>query len=254
MGTMISRNRAVSLIHADLETAVNKSAAVGGKVADIAAEELVEVHATLVQTEEELAAARAVEAPLVSALQVAHSKAIHEIRLIYDLTWNHVGRPACDHKLSLLFPSGSAHYVDGDPEKLPLRMELLARLFEKRLHPKLSKAQGESFAGALRAAAKMYSDALDAARLPVTNVVLLERTRTAMGRAAHAALAAFKRRLKAAGYTEAQIHEIIPSHPADASKKGAAKKGEAEAEALAVPDAPATEAAGGELAHRGAAG
>jgi hypothetical protein len=221
MGTLISKNKASAQICGDLATAVSKSSAVGGKVADIAAEEIVPVHDAVVQNEADLSAARVAASPFLSALEVAYKKAVDAVQLTYDVAWNYVGRPAFDQKLAQLFPNGSAHYTEGEPEKLPERMEFLARLFEKTPHPKLSKAQNDSFAATLREAAKAHSDAMDAARLPATEVELLERTQTAMGRSAHSALAAFKRRLKAAGYTEAQIHEIIPNRPVAPAKKKA---------------------------------
>jgi hypothetical protein len=244
MGTLISKNKASAQICGDLATAVSKSGALGGKVAEIAAEEIGPVHAAVGQVEVDLSSARVSAAPVLAALQVAHTKAVDAIQLTYDIAWNYVGRPAFDQHLARLFPNGSAHYIEGEPDKLPQRIELLARLFEKTPHPRLSKDQNDGFAASLREAAQAHSDAIEAARLPAMEVVLLERTQTAMGRSAHSALASFKRRLKAAGFTEAQIHEIIPNRPVAPAKKKAEAGATPTAPAPIAPTAPPTPTAG----------
>jgi hypothetical protein len=190
-----------------------------------------------------LAAARKTAGPLASVVASTYAKACAEVRMVHDVTWNHIGRPAADGQFTLLFPGGADHYIQGEPEKLPDRMELLAQLFEKNLHPKLTQEHINEAGAKLRESAKAYSDALQAARIPVAQVELLERTRTRLARSAQTALSNFKRRLKIAGFTEAQIHAIIPNHPRAAKKSEAtAKPTEAKPTEATPTEAKPTEA------------
>jgi hypothetical protein len=225
MGTMISKNRSADAIFVDFKEAVTNSAALGGKAAEIAAEALTPVEAMIDEVDADLLSARKTALPLLAAVDVARAKASEAVHITHDLAWNHVGRAKFDAKFALLFPNGARHYIEGAADELPNRMELLAQLFEKGMHPKLTKEQNKASAETLRAAAKAHREAIEAAREPATKVDLLTRTRMSMGRFAHGALTNFKRLLKIAGFTEAQIHAIIPSHPvASAAKKAAAKK------------------------------
>jgi len=65
----------------------------------------------------------------------------------------------------------------------------------------------------VREAALALRTDIDAARMPVAGVTLLERTRTALGRAAQFELASLKRAYKNEGMSEAEIHAIIPDRP-----------------------------------------
>jgi hypothetical protein len=210
---MIAQNAAAKEIFKDVRTAASEGAAQSEAVAAITAKELAPVVLVIDELEAGITSAEKAAAPFVSATNATYASACAAVRMVHDITWNYIGRPASDGKFALLFPGGADHYIDGEAEKLPDRMELLAQLFEKNLHPKLSAAQNQEAAGKLRDAAKAYQDALDAARIPVAKLVLLERTRTTMGRSAHATLANYKRLLKVAGLTEAQIHAIIPNRP-----------------------------------------
>lgn len=237
MGTLISKNMGHSAIFTDLDITVNNSAAAGGKIAEIAAAELLPVYKLIEGLEGELAAAKKTAAPLVSMVDATRKKTEDTVQFVYDLTWNRVGRPAMDPKLSLLFPSGASHYIVGDADKLPDRVELLAGLFEKGIHPNLTEAQYKESSDMLRAVAHEHRTALDTARAPLAAVELLERTRMSMGKLAQVTLSNFKRMLKAASYNEARIHEIIPNHAPVASKKAAPKKVEMNEAAVAVKEA-----------------
>jgi hypothetical protein len=102
-------------------------------------------------------------------------------------------------------------------------MELLAKLYERKLHPKLTEAQCVAYAKRVREAATALQADVEAAKTPTANVALLERVRTALGRVAQYELSNLKRAFKIDGMSETQIHEIIPDRPA---AKKAAKKGE----------------------------
>jgi hypothetical protein len=219
MGTIVHKNGAVDVILEHLDKAVTRSAAQGGGIAEMAAQTLGPVHSSCAQVEAELAEARKAEGVARGVLHAARAKATGVVALVHDMVWNAIGRPRSDPAFALLFPGGWSAYTDGSCEKQPRRMELLARLFEKKLHPKLSKERHFELAAEVRAAAGELAAALEAWELLAENVELLERTRTAMARAAQAALMNFKRVLKCTGHTEPEIHRIIPVQPRSYSKK-----------------------------------
>src|SRR5262249_34224236 len=140
--------------------------------------------------------------------------------------WNDLGRPGHDRALSLIFPGGVSYYADGDTEGQPDRMELLSQLLERGMHPKLTKAQANGAAKKVRDAAVSLRAVVDDGRMAIAKVELFRRIRTATGRAAQFELVSLKRSLKNAGYTEAEIHSIIPDRSSPAPKKAAAKDAE----------------------------
>lgn len=227
MGDVIRASAAVDDIFKDARSALHTAVAKQGVAQERAEQGLGPVLAMVDATEEELAAARATLAPLNAALAAENDRADATINRVYDDTWNDVGRPANDRYLALMYPGGAGYYTDGDTAGQPARMELLAKLYDRKLHPKLKPEQCSAFAARVREAAAALKQDVDAVTTPAANVALLERVRTALGRTVQFELANLKRSYKIAGMSEAQIHEIIPDRPV---AKKAAKKGE--------PDAP----------------
>jgi hypothetical protein len=119
-----------------------------------------------------------------------------------------------------------SYYADGDTEDQPDRMELLAQLLERGMHPKLTKAQAHGAAKKARDSAVSLRAVLDDGRMPIAKVELFRRIRTATGRAAQFELASLKRSLKNDGFSEAEIHGVIPDRSPPAPKKAAPKEGE----------------------------
>jgi hypothetical protein len=112
-----------------------------------------------------------------------------------------------------MYPGGTGYYADGDTPGQPLRMELLAKLYDRSLHPKLSQDQSSAYAARIREGAAQLKADIDAMSIPQANVTLLERVRTALARVAQFELANLKRMYKIDGLTEAEIHTIIPDRP-----------------------------------------
>jgi len=131
---------------------------------------------------------------------------------IDDDAWNHIGRPAADPVFDLLFPGGTAAYVQGPVADQPDLMRLLADLLESNLDPRLA-AKAPAFAATLRTAADALEAAVEAARKPAAKVALFSRTLTAVAQSGHVALAKLKRHWRAAGLSEADIHTVIPDRP-----------------------------------------
>lgn len=230
MGEVIRKTAAVEDILADARTTVTRARARGGVFAESAEARLAPVLALVEPLEAELAEARRASAALVAALDAADHDADIVVRASADRIWNAIGRPARDAGFELLFPSGSGYYVDGDVEEQPHRMRLLVGLLRRGVHPRLAADVAAAVADELEQAAVRLAAAVDAARAPRTQVTLLSRTRTALGRTAALELADYKRLLRAHGVSEAAVHEVIPDRP------GA--HGASASRAAARPDGP----------------
>ena len=213
MGDVIRAGAAVDDIFHDARGALQHARARGATVQDRAEVSLGPVVSMVDAIEQELQAARAIHAPLQAALTVENDRADALLNRIYDETWNDVGRPAQDRYLALMYPGGAGYYTDGDTSSQPVRMELLAKLYERVLHPKLSEDASKVYAQRIRAAAADLQADVDAVVGPAANVALLERVRTALGRVAQFELANLKRMYKIDGMSESEIHSIIPDRP-----------------------------------------
>lgn len=219
MGDVIRASAAVEEIFKDGRAALANARAKGGKVKERAEEILAPTVAMVDAIEPELADARAILAELLAALRAANDDADAVTDRTYDDTWNDVGRPAHDRHLALMYPGGAGYYTDGDTAGQPARMELLAKLYDRKLHPRLSAEKSAAYAARIREAAAALKGAHDAAAGPMSNVTLLERTRTALGRVCQFDLASLKRAFKIDGMSEAAIHEIIPDRPVQKKAK-----------------------------------
>jgi hypothetical protein len=213
MGEVIRGGAATKDIIKDGETTLDEARARGGTIQERAEGTIAPVLAILHAIDEELEMTRTVLGPLQAALNAENDYADALLNRIHDETWNDVGRPANDRYLALMYPGGAGYYTENDTPGQPTRMELLAKLYERRLHPKLTEAQCQGYAQRIREGAAALKQDIDAVAGPAANVTLLERTRTALGRVAQFELANLKRLYKADGMTEAQIHAIIPDRP-----------------------------------------
>lgn len=235
MGDVIRSGAAVDDIFEDVRTSFNNSVARGGTIKERAEQQLTPVITMIDAVEEELKLAKATLAPLAAALSAENAAADATLNRIYDETWNDVGRPANDRFLALIYPGGAGYYTDGDTPGQPVRMELLAKLYERKIHPKLTAAQCEAYATRVRDAATALKADVDAAAPAFANVALLERVRTALGRVAQFELSNLKRTFKIDGMSEAAIHEIIPDRPAG---KKTTKKSEGKSTTTPDPTTP----------------
>jgi hypothetical protein len=223
MGDVIRASAAVEEIFKDGRAALATAVAKGGKIKE-RAEQILGPTITMVDAiEDELEAGRAILAPLLAALKAENDNADAIVDRTYDDTWNDVGRPASDRYLALMYPGGADYYTDGDTPGQPARMELLAKLYDRKLHPGLPAEKAVAYAARIREAAAALEADVKATTGPAANVALLERVRTALGRVCQFELMSLKRAFKIDGMSEAAIHEIIPDRPV--SKKSAKKPG-----------------------------
>ena len=90
---------------------------------------------------------------------------------------------------------------------------------------KLSEDESKAFAVRVRELAQPLRQAVDAAATPRARVALLRREKMALARAAQMELAHVKRLYKTEGFSEADIHTVIPDRPPSGKGKGGASEG-----------------------------
>ncbi len=220
MGEVIRKSAAAEDIVADGRAASTVAQARGGTVKTLAEQCLAAPLRLVDLVDKRLRAAEATAGPLIAAQDHVDEQVDRVVARLSDLVWNDIGRPASDPIYDTLFPSGITFYTAGPDDVQPARMELLADLLEAKLHPKLETKQVKVYAAELRAAAQTLEAAVDAARKPRAQVELYSRMRTAAARNVQLGLVNFKRMMKIAGMSEAEIHSVIADRPS-AGKKAA---------------------------------
>jgi hypothetical protein len=219
MGVIIRKTAATEDIIADLRVTLANARARSGPWAALAEAQIATAVALIDSTEARMAQAQDHADPLVAALDAKHEEADRLLERIWDEIWNEVGRPAADPALATLFPGGVSYYADGDVEAQPDRMELLAALLESNAHPRLAPVTSTSLAKRIYASATTLRSAVNAARGPSARVGLLQRVRRAIAATALKALANLKRSYKIEGFSESDIHTVIPDR--DAARRAA---------------------------------
>jgi hypothetical protein len=218
MGEIVRRTAASGDIVSDTRAALTNARAKGGRWKELAEAQLADLVAIIDQVETQMNDADRELAPLVAALKAKNDEADHLLGRVSDEIWNEVGRPGSDPALSVLFPGGIAYYADGDVEGQPDRMDLLARLLETNIHPRLTPATAKAKASEIRAEANALRVIVDAARAPSTQAGLLRRVHRAIATTAQGALINLKRFYKTERFSEADIHAVIPDRPGPARK------------------------------------
>jgi len=225
MGDVIRKTAAAETIIADVRAADTAAQVRGGTWKQLADEHLANSLKVIDLVERRLAAAEAAYGPLAAAVDSIDETADALLGRVSDAVWNEVGRPAQDPVYTLLFPGGIAYYVDGPDAEQPARMELLAELLEANLHPRLDPAKAKTFADEIRKSAADYMAAVQAAAGPRAQLEMYGRMRTAVARNAQMSLSNLKRHYKISGFSEAEVHKVIPDRPT--TKKPAAPAGPA---------------------------
>jgi hypothetical protein len=219
MGQVIRRDAAAEDILADAQTTFTTAKARGGRWHELAEQRLGASTALYASVKAQLEAAQQALAPLVAQVDARNDKADKTIGKVYDTLWNEIGRPAYDAALSVIFPDGIAYYAEGDTDEQPDRMDILVQLLLSGIHPKLSKATAEACAAEIKAESQALRAAVESARKPAAQVKVLGRVRTALAKVVHAELSNLKRHYKIEGFSEAEIHAVIPDRPGKPAKK-----------------------------------
>jgi hypothetical protein len=213
MGAVISKGAAAADVFADIATTSARAAARGGKWKDLADQRLGHIVSLIALVNGKLAAAQQELTPLQAKLDAQDEHADALIGKTSDDVWNQIGRPAFDPTFDVVFPGGIAYYTEGPDDEQPVRMDLLAELLEMGVISKLDTPTATSMAAAVRAEAAAYRKVVAEVAVPLGRVRLLERVRTALGKSAQMELVHLKRLYKTAGFSEAEIHGVIPDHP-----------------------------------------
>lgn len=222
MGDVIRPNAAADTIFSHVRTTHANATARGGKWQEHSDKRLGPAIklANLVDTRYQ--AAQAALLPLVAQLHAFDGGADNLIGHSFDDLWNIIGRPAQDPALSLIFPGGISIYTDGPDEEQPYRMQLLAELLLLGLHPLIPPDTAKQHADKIAATAREYEALADKKAAAERTRDMLGRIRTAVARSSQRELAALKRLYKAEGFSEAEIHTVIP----DAGRGGGGSGGE----------------------------
>jgi hypothetical protein len=218
MGNTIRLTAAVADIFKDTRTSYIKATAQKGVALSLADQTIAPVLGVAAKVEDQIKTEKASAEVIFAALEAANHRADDVFHKVADDLWNAVGRPAADPYLSVLLPDGAGFYVDGDVSEQPDKMLLFVDLLRANLHPRLSKADADAAASTVEAEAAVLRAAVDAAQGPRTKLHLLERVYRSLAHVAALQLAAYKRMLKASGFSEADVHQIIPDRPRPGSK------------------------------------
>lgn len=218
MGTIIRKDAAKEDILSDAHKALTNATARGGRWKELAELRLVPVCALFDDIEKQLKLAEDAHAPKAATITALNGQADRKIGKVYDTVWNEVGRPASDAALSVIFPEGAGYYTDGETSTQPERMRILVKLLGAAIHPKLSTATAMACAAEIAAEADVLEAAVVAGRQTGEQVKVLSRVRTALGKVVHGELMNLKRFYKTEGFSEAEIHAVIPDRPVKAKK------------------------------------
>lgn len=203
----------------DMRTTKINADALGGVWKSTAEAKLGPTLALLDKVEDDLVKHSQIALPLIAVAAAEKKKSDLLLGRVYDDVWNALGRSASDPVLNVVFPGGFGWYTEGSSEDQPSRMELLASLLESEILTKLPSEMAKSLAKELRDGADVLRNTLNAARAARASMSLFENMRLALSRSGQIELAGLKRLYKAHGFTEAQIHQVIPHRPAAPAKK-----------------------------------
>ena len=92
-------------------------------------------------------------------------------------------------------------------------MDLLAQLIEMNMIKRLTPEQCKSFAQRVRDEAAAYRKVLGQVASPRARVQMFDRATTALAHSSQMALSQLKRLYRAEGFSEAEIHTVIPDRP-----------------------------------------
>lgn len=220
MGEVIRKTAAAEDILTDVRKTLTSATAKQGEWQTDAEARLGPVVVLADNVDERVKEQRKVTEPAVAQLDVANRESDDLIGRTADDFWNDIGRPAVDVTYDIMYPGGIRSIVDGAVDDQPYRMELLAELFEAKLHPKLPADKATGYATAIRQSATRLEERVDAARPLKARLEMLERMQTAIARSGAVALSRLKRKWLSDGHTEAEIHTVIPDRSSSKNKGG----------------------------------
>lgn len=222
MGQIIRKQAAVESIVNDAHKTLTNATARGGRWKELAEARLSPVCVLIANIDAQLKTAEEAHLPNAAKVAALNVQADRKIGSTYDTIWNEVGRPATDAALSVIFPEGAGYYTEGETATQPERMRILVKLLQAGIHPKLSANTATTCANDIVAEASQLETAVQAWRQTGEQVSVLSRVRTALGKVVQTELTNLKRAYKIEGFSESEIHAVIPDRPGKTKKPEAA--------------------------------
>lgn len=213
MGEVIRKDAAARNIVADAKTTITNATARGGKWQELADERLAPIVLLVDKIDIDANAINATLGKVEAEIAAFDGETDDFLGAKADEMWNLVGRPGFDPAYSLIWPGGASAYAEGSDEAQPDRMDLLADLLDAGIHPKLDPAWGKAAAAEVRQRAAAYRQKLAPALAAQTKARLLGKAFDILARATQMEMARLKRRYLSEGFTEADVHAVIPDRP-----------------------------------------
>jgi len=218
MGQVINSSAAADDIIADVQTTYARAEARGGLWKEQAEQRLTDILAVIASLKSRLATIETQLVPLAATVVAQDVHADRFIGQVSDTIWNAIGRPAFDPSYDVVFPGGIACYTDGTNESQPDRMDLLAELLDLKIIAKLDPALLTSLVQQVRDESAAYRKLIESYAPASLRLRQLQRAKTAVAQSARMQLAQLKRVYKAEGFSEADIHSVIPDRPRSTKK------------------------------------
>ncbi len=213
MGTVISASAAREDIVIDANKTLAAAAARGGNFATEAAERLGPLLTLYTAQETETKASSGAAGTARAQRAAANGVADDLVVEVADDLFEAGGRRRNDPFLALVLPGGARPIIGGAIESQPTRMRVAAKLLAKTQHPRIPKSTYDAAAERLNAGADALGAVIDQTRTPIAQADVSDEILTSLARLVRAELMSFKRSLIGQGFSETEVHTIIPDRP-----------------------------------------
>jgi hypothetical protein len=210
------------------------------------------VEAKLGPHEPAIEGARAEQGVMEARAGDAHARATYladraaqTVGEVADEIWNALDRPGADVTYAMLLPGGVAFIKNEAPARQAVLMRVLAEKLRKTQDARLEQTRLDAWAERVEEGAGPLWDAAVAALAAEGRAYHARQARAHVVRTAWRELPRLKRELLNEGWSEADIHRVIPDVPRGARGGGPGFGTSAAVPALAAAAAAATATSGG---------
>lgn len=209
MGEVISASAAAAKRIEDFRTTLGRCEARGVAAKDASDRFLAPVLLLADAAEEQRKSAREALADAEAKVDAVDARADGDIGAVRDDLWNALGRPANSPVMSAVFAGGIGSYTGQSDDMQPVMMRVLggrlAAIDDAALQDRKS-----GWVQRIAAAREAMEQVLPSLRDAKAAAIIAEAAYYDAARAARRALVKMKSYLKIEGWTEAQVHELIP--------------------------------------------
>ena len=224
MGTVVKRTARIEKINETVQMTMKVGLAYGGTVAEAATEHLAGPVAAILRELAQRTAAMEAEETARVAMMAQIERADRTIAGIRDAIWNALGRPRHSLILDYVFPDGITTYTNAAPQDRPAALEVLHSRLQSVTAPVLTKEQRNDWASQIQDLRDKVGPVVATHHPLAVKADIADATYRSVVRAGLAGVHAFKHALMILGFTESQIHDIIPDVPASARVKATPAK------------------------------